>query len=136
MEPHRKGDLTEALVVAELKRRGIPVSKPVGDNERYDLIAESEAGLWTLQIKTGRFTDGVVEFKGVSQHTNSQGNQYVPYDGDVDFFVVYAYEFETLYLVPEEAVGNDMRLRVAEPDQQDRTIKWAEEYEFDENWPP
>ncbi|WP_394295066.1 group I intron-associated PD-(D/E)XK endonuclease [Halococcus thailandensis] len=31
MDSHRKGDLTEALVIAELKRREIPVSIPFGD---------------------------------------------------------------------------------------------------------
>lgn len=136
MESHRRGELTEAIVVAELKRREIPVAKPTGDNERYDLIAESEAGLWRLQVKTGRVSDGTIRFHGKSQHTNAQGNVYEPYDGDVDYFVVYAHELETMYLVAESAFRTDMRLRIEEPSQPDRTINWAEDYEFDRNWPP
>lgn len=34
MDSHEKGDLTEAIIIAELKRRSIPVSLPFGDNER------------------------------------------------------------------------------------------------------
>lgn len=136
MEPHRKGDLTEAIVVAELKRRGVPVSRPVGDNERYDLVAESAERLWRLQVKPGNLSDGVVRFRGFSQHTNAEGNTYKPYDDDIDYFLVYCHELETVYLVPEELVGHKMQLRVEEPNQRDRRINWAEEYAFDDNWPP
>lgn len=136
MEPHRRGDLTEAEVVVELKRRSIPVSKPVGDNERYDIIVESETDLWTVQVKTGWLRDGTIRFHGKSQHTNSQGNTYQTYDGDVDYFAVYCDELEQLYLIEESAFDTNMRLRVAEPAQRDESINWAEDYEFDRNWPP
>ena len=44
METHRKGDLTEAIVIAELTKREIPVSIPFGDNERYDIVVETPRG--------------------------------------------------------------------------------------------
>lgn len=54
METHRKGDLTEAVVIAELMKRSVPVSIPFGDNERYDVVAENPDGsLLKVQIKTG-----------------------------------------------------------------------------------
>lgn len=136
MEPHRKGDLTEAIVIAELKRRSIPVSKPVGDNERYDLVAESERGLWRLQVKTGQLQDGTVRFRGVSVHTNAQGNVRKPYTDDVDYFIVYADSLEKLYLIPESAFESKMWLRVDDPKRGDARINYAPEYEFDRNWPP
>ncbi len=136
MEPHRKGELTEAIVVAELKRREIPVSRPIGDNERYDLVAESSAGLWRLQVKTGRLADETVQFHGKSQHTNSQGHVYERYEDDVDFFVVYCEEVDGLYLIQEDAFRADMRLRVESPDKRDASINWARDYAFDRNWPP
>ncbi|WP_277554345.1 group I intron-associated PD-(D/E)XK endonuclease [Halobaculum limi] len=135
MPSHRKEDYTEAVVVAELKRRGIPVSKPVGDNERYDLIVEAAQELWTLQVKTGSHRDDGINFRGVSQHTNASGNTYKPYDGDVDLFIVYCHELGSMYLVPEAEVGSNMFLRTAEPSQRHRNINWASEYEFDRNWP-
>jgi len=40
METHRKGDPTEAVVIAELMKRSIPVSVPFGDNERYNIVTK------------------------------------------------------------------------------------------------
>jgi|SRR5699024_7258096 len=137
MDSHRKGDLTEALVIAELKKRGIPVSIPFGDNERYDIVAETpNGGLLKVQIKTGWMADGKVNFHGKSQHTNASGNVYQKYDGDVDFFLVYCHELERMYWVRENVFETQMSLRVEEPKQVKPSINWAEEYEFDANWPP
>lgn len=137
MESHRKGELTEAVVLAELARKEIPVSRPFGDNERYDVVVETPRGkLLKLQIKTGRLTDGTVVFKGFSMHTNSRGNVRKPYDGDVDYFAVYCHELEELYLVPEERVGSSMTLRVDPPKRPDPKINPAEAYQFDQRWPP
>lgn len=137
MESHRKGDLTEAIVIAELKRRAIPVSMPFGDNERYDLVLESPNGeLLRAQVKTGWLSDGTIQFHGKSQHTNSSGNVYKGYDGDVDYFLVYCYEPDNLYLVGEEEFDSSMTLRVEEPKLENRRINWAVDFEFDGRWPP
>ncbi|MXR41739.1 hypothetical protein GRX01_10375 [Halobaculum sp. WSA2] len=136
MPSHRKGDYTEAVVVAELKRRGIAVSKPVGDNERYDAILEAKDRLLTVQIKTGSYEREGIRFRGASQHTNSSGNVYKLYEDDVDYFLVYCHESTSLYLVPESEVGSNMFLRTAEPSQRHANMNWAREYEFDANWPP
>lgn len=137
MDSHEKGDATEARVVAELKERGIPVSIPFGDNERYDIVvAAPHGGLLRIQIKTGWLDDGVIEFHGKSQHTNSAGNTYTTYDGDVEYFIVFVPELESLYLVGEHEFQTSMRLRVEEPEQIHETINWAEDYGFDERWPP
>lgn len=137
METHHKGDFTEAVVIAELKRRNISTALPFGDNERYDLVVETPDGsLVKLQIKTGWAADGVINFHGRSSHTNSRGNVYKPYSGDVDYFAVYSHEYEELFLVPEDEVNSSKKLRVEEPDQPDPKINHAEEYTFDEQWPP
>lgn len=137
MESHRKGDLTEAIVITELKRRAIPVSTPFGDNERYDLVLESPEGrMLRAQVKTGWLSHGTVQFHGKSQHTNSSGNVYKDYDGDVDYFVVYCHELDAMYLVGEREFNSSMTLRVDEPKLENRRINWAEDFEFDARWPP
>ncbi|WP_256295837.1 group I intron-associated PD-(D/E)XK endonuclease [Haloarchaeobius salinus] len=136
MEPHRKGDLTEAVVLAALQRRGIAVCRPFGDNERYDLVAERRDGsLVTVQVKTGWVADGRIQFSTQSTHTNSKGNVRKRYDGDVDVFVVYCYETETMYLVGEQEFDRSISLRVEEPEIRHTNINWADEFEFDERWP-
>lgn len=138
METHRKGDLTEAIVIAELTKRHVPVSIPFGDNERYDIVVETPTGeLLRTQVKTGWFSDGTIRVKGHSQHTNSTGNTYKLYDSaDVDYFLAYCYELETMYWIREDGFGSSIHLRVEEPKQLKPNINWAEDYEFDANWPP
>lgn len=137
MESHRKGVATEATVIAKLKQRGIPVSVPFGDNERYDIIVETPDGRpLRIQIKTGNYSGGVVKISGKSQHTNAEGHQYKQYQGDTDYFLGYNDTLDTMYLVPESDVGTKIHLRVDEPKQSHGTINWAETYEFDEQWPP
>ena len=137
MEAHEKGDFTEAAVIMELKRRSVPVLLPFGNNQRYDVVIADRSGtLNRMQVKTGRLDDGVVRFHTKSQHTNSKGNIYQYYDGEVDGFLIYVHELESLYLVFIDQFDRQISLRVAEPDQPDPTINWAEEYRFDEQWSP
>lgn len=137
MDTHRKGDLTEAVVISEMKRRSIPVSLPFGDNERYDLVAETPDGeLLRVQVKTGWLSDGKVEFHARSQHTNSTGNTYKPYKDDIDYFAVFCHELENLYLIKEDEFEDSISLRVEEPKVENRRINWARDFEFNARWPP
>lgn len=136
MESHRKGDLTEAEVITQLKRRGVPVSIPFGDNERYDLLFETPGGvILRAQVKTGWSDRGIVNFRGYSQHTNSEGNVYKQYDRDVDCFLVFSDEYDRLFLVWEDEFDSNMSIRVESPKQDHDTINWADDYDFDERWP-
>lgn len=137
MDSHRKGELTEAIVIAELKRRSIPVSLPFGDNERYDLVVETpEGALLRVQVKTGWLSEGKIEFHTRSQHTNSKGNTYKPYDGEIDDFLVYCHELETLHFIHEDEFEGSISLRVEAPEMENRRINWAADFKFDERWPP
>lgn len=136
LESYRKGDLTEAIVIAEFKERNIPVSKPFGDNERYDLLADVPDGdILRIQVKTGRYENGVITFDGWSQRSNTSGNRYVSYRGDIDYFVVYCDRFESLYLVDADMVNSGLNLRVDEPAIKHPSINWARDFEFDRCWP-
>ncbi|MDV7349958.1 group I intron-associated PD-(D/E)XK endonuclease [Halorubrum distributum] len=136
MESHRRGDLTEQIVITELKRQDISVSTPVGDNERYDVVIEQpEGGLLRAQVKTGRLKDGTIRFSGLSQHTNASGHTYERYGEDIDCFAVYCYDTDQTYLIPAAEVGTSMYLRVDAPDKETRQVNWAEKYRLEEQWP-
>lgn len=136
MESHRRGDLTEQIVITELKRRDIGVSTPVGDNERYDLVVECPSGdLLRVQIKTGWLRDGVIRFKGISQHTNASGHVYERYGSDVDCFIVYCYDTDEIYLIDASEVGISMSLRVDDTSHETTQINWASDYQFNAQWP-
>lgn len=46
------GNLGEHLAILEFLKRGIVVSRPLGDNSRYDLVLEILGILYTCQVKT------------------------------------------------------------------------------------
>jgi len=111
------------MVIAKLKQPAIPVSIPFSDNQRYDIVVQTPASdFLRIQIKTGRVQDGKIHFHGKSQHTNSTGNTYQTYDGDVDYFFVYTPELDSLHAVAEHEFDTCIRLRVDEPEQADSSI--------------
>jgi hypothetical protein len=137
LEPHRKGDATEAAVITELKHRGLAVSVPFGDNERYDVAVESPSGeFYRCKIKTGNQKNGCVKFWGRSTHTNSTGQVSKQYCDNIDEFLVYSWEYEELFLIPVDAVGDSMQLRVEEAEKEVSHTNPAEQYQFDERWLP
>jgi len=136
MESHEQGDATEAAVIANLKQRAIPVSIPFGDNQRYDVVIETpRSELLRIQIKTGWLNDGKITFHGASQHTNSAGNTYKKYEGDVEYFIIYTPEIDGFHAVAEHEFDSRIQLRVPDPEQADSSINWAESYEFGRRWP-
>jgi hypothetical protein len=56
------GDLSEMAVALALARTGYLVSRPVGENRRYDLIIDKGGVLSRVQVKTGRLRNGAIVF--------------------------------------------------------------------------
>jgi len=52
------GTRTEAVVLAELVKRGYRVLLPFGHNHRYDLVLDVEGRFVRVQCKTGRLSRG------------------------------------------------------------------------------
>lgn len=116
LAPHRKGDLTEAVVIAALKRRGIPVALPFGDS-----------GATTCSRR--RLRD---RFKLFTVITISPSDR----RGGVDWFLVSVADIDELYLVDADEVGASMSLRLDVPEGAHGNTNVAAAYEFDTNWPP
>jgi hypothetical protein len=129
----QKGEQTDAIVLGELKKRGLTVAVPFGENQRYDFIIEFNGDFYRLQCKTGRYREGTVRFPTRSIQPGSQGHIKSDYSGEIDFFVVHVRELEQTFLVPEEAAAtNSMRLRVDPPkNNQTKGVNWAKEFRLD-----
>ena len=124
------GDLSEIMVIAELTRDGYSVAVPLGENNRYDLIAEMDGALVRVQVKTGRLQNGAIIFNCYSTHSHRNGPFCRPYANEVEFFGIYCRELNSAYLIP---VGDLPRLagslRVyATRNRQARRVRWAETY--------
>jgi hypothetical protein len=125
------GDISELQVAAALAQAGYIVSKPFGENARYDLVADDGERLFRVQVKTGRFRNGIIRYACSSSHAHRHGRMR-PYFGEIDFLAVYCPQTRKVYLLPESAlVATAGHLRIAPTkNNMAKRIRWASEYEL------
>ncbi len=132
MNSKHKGEITEAIIIAEFLKLNISVARPFGDNQPYDLIIDINGGLKKVQIKTGRLRNGVVIFNAItSVNTLIDKRRIVRnYIGKIDYFAIYCPDTTECYLVPiSECTNSQGTLRVIDTKNcQKKKIKWAKNY--------
>jgi PD-(D/E)XK endonuclease len=125
------GDRSEAIVLAELVKRGYLVSIPFGENQRYDLIIDDGTRLSRVQVKTGRLRGGVIVYNCSSSHAH-RGGAARPYFREIEYLAVYCPDTEKVYMLPEqELTATSAHLRLS-PTRNNmvKTIRWASEFEL------
>jgi len=125
------GDRSEAIVLAELVKRGYLVSIPFGENQRYDLIIDDGTRLSRVQVKTGRLRGGVIVYNCSSSHAH-RGGAARPYFGEIEYLAVYCPDTKKVYMLPEqELTATNAHLRLL-PTRNNmvKTIRWASEFEL------
>jgi hypothetical protein len=130
----RRGQRTEAIVLAALVRRCYRVLTPFGTNHRYDLAIDLGDRVLRAQCKTGRPRRGTILFHARSIRSNTRGTYCRTYDDEIDLFFVYCPQTDRIYVVPvEEATATVGALRVAPTaNGQTKRIRWARQYELPE----
>lgn len=125
------GDVSEACVLAALVKAGYVVSKPFGENCRYDLVADDGERLHRIQVKTGRLRKGVIVFSCSSTHVH-RGSAVRPYFGQVEYLAVYCPQNEKVYLLPEqELTASTAHLRLSPTrNNMAKSIRWAAGFEL------
>lgn len=108
MNTKDKGNIGEAIAIAEFVKRGIQVSIPFGDNARYDLIAEFNGKLNKIQVKycNQKITENnSISCPCASSTNHTTNKKYTTYENDIDFFVFYLVAWQEIILVPIEKIG-------------------------------
>ena len=126
------GQRSEALILAELVRRGHRVLVPFGPNQRYDLVIEIEGRFLRAQCKTGRLRNGRVCFSTASVRVNTRRAFVRSYRGEIDLFLVYCPDTDRVYALDiEEASSGQGVLRVdPTANGQAKRIRWAADHEL------
>lgn len=109
-----KGNIGEAIILAEFVKRGIQVSIPFGDNARYDLIAEFNGKLNKIQIKyCSHLTENnSVVCKSSSSKNHTTNKRLDTYENDVDYIAFYIQPWNISCLVPiSDCKGGTFTLR-------------------------
>jgi PD-(D/E)XK endonuclease len=126
------GQRSEAIILAELVRRGHRVLIPFGTNHRSDLVIDTGTSFVRAQCKTGRLRNGRVCFKTASTRANTLRAFTRSYEGEIDVFLVFCPDTDRVYALDvEDAASSEGALRV-EPaaNGQEKGIRWAADYEL------
>jgi hypothetical protein len=76
------GERSEAIIFAELVKRGHQVLIPHGTNHRYDIVIDVGGRFLRAQCKTGRLRKGVIIFNTASTRANTKRAYQTPYDAE------------------------------------------------------
>jgi len=131
-ETMKKGDLGEAMVMADALRRGYKVAIPVGHDWRYDLIVLRNGSLERVQCKYVESNEEVIQVPCRSAN-NWKVVKYT--EEEIDWIAVYDKTTDCCYYVPASMIGSGrssimLRLKPTKNGQK-KGILWAEEYK---NW--
>ena len=124
------GQRTEAIILAELVKRGYRVLLPFGVNHRHDLAIDLDGRFLRAQCKTGRLRNGCVVFHAVSIRSNTSRVVLRGYRGEADVFLVYCDGTGQVYAVDVDKVGAcEVTLRVDPTgNNQEQGVRWAADY--------
>src|SRR5215213_4740473 len=127
--PFKRGNISEALVLARYLKAGFMVSTPFGVGAPYDMIVDTGAALLRVQVKTGRLRNGTIEFETRRARSRTLRDGYK--DNEVDYFVICCSGVEETYaLKAEGGVCGKLRLKPTGNNQQ-MFVRWAEDYLFE-----
>ncbi len=117
MNSKRLGNIGEAKALAKFVDLQVPVYLPFGDVEKSDLIAEFNGKLNRIQVKAcEKFESGSFTVSLKSSTIRKQVDYYHTYTSDeVDYFVIYNLESDTLLLVPINKLEGRTSLKVNIP---------------------
>lgn len=135
MNSKNKGNIGEALTIAEFTKYNIPVAVPFGDNTRYDLIADFNNKLNRIQVKyCNRVTSNDSVICPCASSTNHTTNKhYSTYENEVDYFVFYIVMWDVLLLVPMDKIGSQKTItfRNSPPQTNQRNVNYIKNFLFE-----
>jgi len=128
MNSKTKGDITEISVAKSLIKRGIPISIPFGDNQRYDIVIEIDGNLKKVQCKSARLHGDIIEFNLCSGKV--LGKRKGDYKGEIDYFAAYCEELDKTYLISINEVGIRQCSLCLNESKPNNRCKLAKDYEI------
>ena len=136
MNSKDKGNIGEALALAEFIKYGIAVAITYGDNARYDLVADFNGKLNKIQVKycNQKISENNSIVCPCASSTNHTTNKhYTTYENDIDYFVFYLAEWDKLLLVPIEKIGTkkSIMFRMDKPKNNQSNCNLVKDYTFD-----
>ncbi len=127
--PKRKGEVSEAQILALFLKHGMTVLMPFGDSQRYDMVVDEGGVFVRVQCKTGRFSEGKKSLRFPCCSSNWNTGKKTNYKGQADVFAVFSPDTK-LYIVNVKNAPNvncALRLKTAPKNNKARL---ASDHEF------
>ena len=105
-----RGDLAEMQFMAAAASRGFAVSKPYGDNEKYDLILDVGRRMWRVQVKSSAAMHHRGYAVRASWRTSYRQISYKP--SQVDFMAVTIVGEGIWYVIPVRALAGRLTINL------------------------
>ena len=102
-----QGNLGLGKAIEYFTSHSIPISIPLNDTQKYDLVADFDGKLQRISVKTTRATDNGKSFSVQLRNTGgSSGNNKIrPFDKTTcDYIFVYTIN-EECYLIPSDIIN-------------------------------
>lgn len=124
-----KGDLGQAMVVADVLKRGYKVALPLGEDWRYDLIIQRDSELLKVQCKYVTAKNNVVKARC---ETHDGRNYYKYTDRDLDYMAIYDSVSDRCYYIASSYINegrSSISLRLDKPkNKQKKKILFASNF--------
>lgn len=126
-----RGEVTEAVVLDEMLRRGFEVLVPWASDLAYDLVVSAPGGPFLrVQCKSGRERDGCVAF---NSRSTDHGRGQRDYVGRADVFAVWCPTLDRVFVLPVDEAGRSLTLLRLRPtrNNQARRVRLAADHTID-----
>jgi len=133
----QKGSIAEMQFMLDAAKRGFGVSKPFGDNERYDVVVDAPRRLWRVQVKASE----AAHHKGFAVRACWRtSGKHLPYTVEQIDFLAVILQGERMcgkwlwYLIPVRALGGRLTINLypfgCRKDGEKRFEKYQEAWEL------
>jgi hypothetical protein len=113
MEAKKLGDVVELKFQLKAMEHGFTVSKPIGDNDRYDLITDYKSKLNRIQVKSVSYKDTANRadsYRIASSFGASHKKTYT--SKDIDALVAYVIPEDVWYIIPVKQISGKQSIRI------------------------
>jgi len=120
------GDYAELQFQMLAFKKGFIISKPFGENSKYDFIIDSQGILARVQVRATNTETGNGIYRISTNH--ARGKKYTK--NEVDYVVGYIVPKDVWYIFPIDTIKGLSSLRIRPDDENDQYIEYKDKWYF------
>lgn len=122
------GSLGEHIAIVQLLEFGLSVSRPLGDNDRYDLIIDKDNILYKAQVKSSIGSTDSVQFY-LSSSQAHRGKSRTRYSRDeVDLFILVDINTRQVFILHNDTERSTIIIRYTQSNSRNDNSNYASEF--------